>query len=232
MRFPTLIAGFFALAFLGLNVPAGGQSPQDDAGSQAVSPTVEAQTAADAKWLLALDGRPVAQAVSDKRFEPFLAKYFQNTEVKFWSTKTDIKHVPEVAVKYLGGSAAEVRLEHNRYAVMTGCIESFCQDKGLLWVDAHIDADTSQPTLAFAAIDVRAGSAHLWLFSNKDFYDSPFTIPQDLRVSLSNWLSNSKHDAVKHIDKASLVDPTGEQEMEVTPALLGVPLSMINLTHP
>ncbi|MGH9406676.1 MAG: hypothetical protein ACRD3D_12680 [Terriglobia bacterium] len=221
----------FLLALLALPVAISAQTSPDDSGSQAVNPTVAAQTAQDVKWLFALDGRPASQLAADKRFEPLLAKYFANTEVTFWSTKSAVKRVPDVAAKYLRGSNTRVAVEHNRYVVASGCVQGFCEDKGLLWVDAHIDPDTSQPGLAFAVIDVRAGSTHLWLYSNKDFYNSPFTIPQDLRVSIGKWLTARAPGAPKRIDQATLVDPTGQQQMDVTPALLGVPLSMIKLAQ-
>ncbi|MGH9344228.1 MAG: hypothetical protein ACRD19_10755 [Terriglobia bacterium] len=196
------------------------------------SPTVEAQTAGATKWMFTYEGKSANEIATDHQFEPMLKKYFPNTLVKFWSTRSETKYVPGVALEFLTGESDKVRVDDARYVIASGCLARFCEDRGLLWVDTHIDTSTSQPTFVFAAIDVRDSSAHLWLFSNHDFYDNPFTIPQDLRVNVTRWLGIRKPKAVKRIDQATLVDPTGGQQMDVAPAILGVPLSLINLNHP
>ncbi|MGH9352402.1 MAG: hypothetical protein ACRD2G_09605 [Terriglobia bacterium] len=196
------------------------------------SPTAEAQTASATKWLFTYEGKPVNELISDNRFEPLLKKYFPSTVVKFWSTQNQAKYVPGVALEFLTGDPDKVRVDDGRYVIASGCLARFCEDRGLLWVDTHVDTSTSQPTLVFAAIDVRDSSARLWLFSNHDFYDNPFTIPQDLRMAVTRWLAIRRPKAVKRIDQATLVDPTGEQQMDVAPAILGVPLSLINLGRP
>jgi hypothetical protein len=210
----------------------GAQKAQDQTPSQVASPTVETQTSSDTKWLFSYDGQPAGQLVSDKRFEPLLRKYFPNTIVKFWSTQTQVKRVPDVALEFLSGPPEKVLIERNRYVTATGCIPRFCEDRGLLWLDTRVDTDTPQPTLVFMAIDVRSSSTHLWLFSNKDFYDNPFTIPQDLRLNVTRWLAIRKPEPVKRIDEASIVDPAGQSELDVAPAVLGVPISLNHLRNP
>lgn len=208
-----------------------GQTNQDNQ-AEAPSPTVEAQTAAPVKWFFTYEGKPAGELAAAPQFAPTLKHYFPSVLVKFWSTQSQNKYVPDVAAKFLAGKPDLVRVDENRYVIASGCLESFCADRGLLWVDAHIDTTTSQPTLVFAALDVREGSSRLWVFSNHDFYDNPFTIPQDLRVNITRWLGLKKPVAVKRVDEAILVDPAGDQQMDVEPAILGVPLSMINLNRP
>ncbi|MGH9377980.1 MAG: hypothetical protein ACRD1I_04200 [Terriglobia bacterium] len=223
------------LAFAQPSKIAAQQAGADQAGPDQTgiaSPTAEAQTASATKWLFTYEGKSANELIADNRFEPLLKKYFPSALVKFWSTQSQEKYVPGVASEFLTGEPDKVRVDDGRYVIASGCLARFCEDRGLLWVDTHVDTSTSQPTLVFAAIDVRDSSAHLWLFSNHDFYDNPFTIPQDLRVNVTRWLAIRKPKAVKRIDQATLTDPTGEQQMDVAPAILGVPLSLINLGRP
>lgn len=213
------------------NQAEAGQSDQE-AQSQSPSPTVEAQTASSVKWFFTYEGKPAGELAAAPQFIPTLKHYFPSTLVKFWSTQGQSKYVPGVAAKFLAGKPDSVRVDDNRYVIASGCLENFCSDRGLLWVDAHIDTTTSQPTLVFAALDVRDGSTRLWVFSNYDFYDNPFTFPQDLRLNVTRWLGLKKPLKVKRIDEAILVDSTGDQQMDVAPAILGVPLSLINLSRP
>lgn len=208
-----------------------GQS-QGSQESQTPSPTAEAQTASSTKWLFTYEGKPSNELAADHQFEPMLKHYFPKTLVKFWSTQSQTKYVPAVAVEFLSGEPDKVRVNEDRYVIASGCLARFCEDRGLLWVDTHIDTSTSQPTFVFAALDVRDASTHLWVYSNHDFYDNPFTIPPNLRVNVTRWLGLKKPKAVKRIDQATIVDPAGEQQMDVTPAILGVPITLINLNQP
>lgn len=208
-----------------------GQS-QEAQESQSPSPTAEAQTASSTKWLFTYEGKPSNELAADHQFEATLNHYFPKTLVKFWSTQSQSKYVPAVAVEFLSGEPDKVRVDEDRYVIASGCLARFCEDRGLLWVDTHIDTSTSQPTFVFAALDVRDASTHLWVYSNHDFYDNPFTIPQNLRVNVTRWLGLKKPKAVKRVDQATIVDPAGDQQMDVAPAILGVPITLINLNQP
>lgn len=242
-RKAALLPCFIVLLLLAPGIPA---QAQDSAPGQSAesgpSPAMEAQTANPMKWLFAYAGKPSSELAADPRFEPLLKKYFPKTLVKFWSNETQAKYVPGVAAQYLAGNPGAVRVHEDRYVTAEGSVTNFRADQGLLWVDTHVDTATAQPTLVLAALDARGGSVRLWIFSNHDYYDNPFAFPQDLRLSVARWLAPPKLKAAKMekeektkeqktIDEAILVDPTGEQQMDVEPALLGVPLSMVNLNQ-
>lgn len=242
-RKAMLVSCLIVLLLLVSGVPAAAQ--ESDSGQSVESgpsPAEEAQTASQMKWLFTYEGKPSSDLAADPRFEPLLKKFFPKTAVKFWSNASQTKYVPGVAAQYLAGNPGLVRARDDRYVTAEGSVPDFHADQGLLWVDTHVDSTTAQPTLVFAALDARGDTIRLWIFSNHDFYDNPFSFPQDLRLSVARWLAppklkaekmkgEEKQKEQKTIDETILVDSTGEQQMDVEPALLGVPLSMVNLNQ-
>src|SRR5882762_9746090 len=80
----------------------------------------------------------------DPRFKPFLERYL-TTPQSFWEKN---KSISAVAMEFLA-VPGQVIGDDNRYVNADGCVQHFCPNRGLLWVDLGLQ----HPRVIFAAID-------------------------------------------------------------------------------
>ncbi len=148
--------------------------------------------------------------VWDPRFEPFLKQNLTAPQ-SFWGKD---KPLYKVALEYLGGPPGRVLLDNLRYLTADACVQHFCPNRGLLWVDLGLP----KPLVVFAAIDWitenRAtedkGAAYtLWAFSNQPF--EPAHIPAALVRSIARWTAqpSSGSTDLQNITRVILIDPDG-----------------------
>lgn len=177
-------------------------------------------------WLFDYDGQPADHLIADQRFDVLLKQYFPDTKMKPWGDKS----LPDVALQFLKGSTAKVLIDRDRYVTAPSYALKGSAGQGMLWVDTRVHAKGGQPIVVFAALlDAGSKPSRLWLISNKNYYNDPFSTPPRLRVSISRWLMLPKRKQVLKISRFTVIDPTGKKEQDVTPAILGVPLALVDL---
>jgi hypothetical protein len=115
--------------------------------------------------------------------------------------------------------------DNNRYFNADGCVQHFCPDRGLLWVDLG----TSHPLVVFVAVDWisdnkttdESGAAYtMWVFSNRAI--DPVNIPSPLVRSIARWTSQpyGHTNILQNITRVYIVDPDGTSH-PVAPADIG-----------
>lgn len=147
--------------------------------------------------------------VNDPRFQPFLRQNLTAPQT-FWANG---KPLPDVARDFLS-IPGQVLGENQRYLTADGCLEHFCPNRGLLWVDLGLP----KPLVVFAATDWisenratddKDAAYTLWLFPNQPI-DSTL-IPGGLIRSLRRWTGKPSPGAttLQNITRVFLVDPDG-----------------------
>lgn len=157
----------------------------------------------------------------DPRFQPLLRRYFTAPQ-GFWGKDSS---VAETAKDFLTGPPGVVISDENRYISADACVQHFCPDRGLLW----IDLGQPHPLLVFAAIDWisdnktidQADATYtMWVFSNRAL--DPGHVPPALRRSIDRWTTQPSPgaEALQNITRVFVVDPDGTPH-PVSPARLG-----------
>lgn len=158
--------------------------------------------------------------VNDPRFVPFL-KQNLTTMQTFWGSGTPL---PEVARDFLT-VPGDVVGENARYITADGCVEHFCPNRGLLWVDIAL----ARPLVIFVAIDWitenratddKNSTYTLWVFSNQvlDLNRLPAAFVRSIR----RWTGrpSSGSDDLQNITRVIVVDPDGTPH-PLAPAAVG-----------
>ena len=157
----------------------------------------------------------------DSRFKPLLARSLTAPQ-SFWGAG---KPLAEVAAEFLSGPAGAVIAEDNRYFSADACVQDFCADRGLLWIDLGLP----QPLLVFAAtdwisddktVDQAEAAYTLWLFSNRALPGDH--VPPALRRRIERWTATPTigDQALKNITRVFVVDPDGTPHA-VSPTAVG-----------
>jgi len=153
----------------------------------------------------------------DPRFRTFLQDTLKGTQI-FWDKN---KPLSEVVMDFLA-VPGDVIAEDNRYIAADGCVQHFCPDRGLLW----IDLGRTHPLVVFAAIDWisenhnvddKDAAYTMWVFSNHSI--DPARIPAGLTRSIARWTSQpyGKTTQLQNITRVFFVDPDGTPH-PVTPS--------------
>lgn len=156
----------------------------------------------------------------DPHFKPFLQKHL--TAPQSFMQKN--KPLSEVALEFLA-IPGDVIGDDNRYFNADGCVQHFCPDRGLLWVDLGL----AHPLVVFAAIDWisdnrttddDAAAYTMWVFTNRSL--DPAHLPAALIRSIARWTlrpsSGSTH--LQNITRVFLIDPNGTPH-PITPSTIG-----------
>jgi hypothetical protein len=153
----------------------------------------------------------------DSHFHPFLQDSLKTPQT-FWDKN---KPLSEVAMEFLA-VPGDVVADDNRYITADGCVQHFCPDRGLLWVDLG----RTHPLVVFAAIDWisenhnvddRDAAYTMWVFSNHSI--DPARIPSGLTHSIARWTSQpyGKTTHLQNITRVFFIDPDGTAH-PVTPS--------------
>jgi hypothetical protein len=191
-------------------------SPQDTAAPQ--------DSTADVQWMKSFDGKRTDSLVQDARFRPLVNRCFSDTKVTFWGNEP----LADAVFEFLG-LPGTVTVEHHRFVIVTGAVPHVARDRGLLWVDTHLDEAQADPVMAFVLTD-EGTKTTLWLYSNADFYENPETLPHNLLLNIARWIRIPRKPIVR-VNRAVVVDPSGRQQKEVPPDALGVPSSRYSLVN-
>lgn len=186
--------------------------------------TLHKQEKDDLSWLWQYtqpgSGSRETQMLGDPRFKPFLSRYLTAPQ-SFWKNNRPLS---EVAAEFLA-VPGQVTGDDNRYITADGCVQDFCPNRGLLWVDLGL----AHPRIVFVAIDWitenratdEAQSAYtMWVFSNRAIELAH--IPQPLTRSIARWTSqpSSGSTNLQNITRVFVVDPDGTPH-PVTPSTIG-----------
>ena len=206
-----LMAGL-ALSTAGLSrVPKKGVFTQDTAAPQG--------STAGVQWLKSFDGERTDSLLRDARFRPLVDRCFPDAKVPFWGNEPMV----EVIFEFLGVPGV-VTVEHHRFVIVAGAVKHFAVDRGLLWVDTHLDEAQADPIMAIVLTDLEGPKTTLCLYSNADFYDNPEMLPHNLLLNIARWIRVPRR-PIMQVNRAVLVDPSGLRQKEVPPEALGIPLS-------
>jgi hypothetical protein len=158
--------------------------------------------------------------LSDARLKPFLAEHLTAPQ-SFWSKG---KSLADTALEYLGRPRSVVA-DESRYITATGCVQEFCPNRGLLWVDLG----SPHPLIIFAATnwiaenkatDQPGANYTLWIFSSRTL--DPAHLPRRLTRSIAPWAVEPIADGtVEQFANVILVDPDG-QPHQIQPADIGI----------
>ena len=157
----------------------------------------------------------------DPRFVPFLKRYLTAPQ-SFWGAG---RPLAEAATSFLSGPPGAVINDENRYLSADSCVQHFCPNRGLLWVDLGLP----HPLVVFAAIDWisenktvdQPDAAYtLWVFSNRPL--ALDHLPPALRRSVARWTATppSAGEPLENITRVFVVDPDGTPHA-ITPDTLG-----------
>lgn len=157
---------------------------------------------------------------NDPRFKPFLQANLTAPQ-SFWGNG---KSLPETVLDFLA-VPGDVLGENDRYLTADGCVQHFCPDRGLLWIDLGLP----KPLVVFAAVDwitenratdSKSAAYTLWLFPSQPL-DSAH-IPGALIRSLRRWTNkpSSGSTDLQNITRVFLVDPDGTPHT-LAPAAVG-----------
>ena len=172
------------------------------------------EKAEDLSWLWAYasdsPGGDENRLANDVRFKPLLKRYLTAPQ-SFWGHGATLA---ETAGDFLSGPPGAVIRDDNRYLSADACVQHFCPDRGLLWIDLGL----SQPLIVFAAVDWisdnktvdQADAAYtMWVFSSRTL--NPKHIPPALQRSVARWTErpSSEGEPLENITRVYLVDPDG-----------------------
>ena len=179
----------------------------------------------DLTWLWAFaqpepEGRENDLA-NDPRFRTLLRSSFIAPQ-SFWGKD---KSLAEAAQAFLGGPPGSVIADENRYLSADACVQHFCPDRGLLWIDLGLP----HPLLVFTAIDwisenkttAQSDSTYsMWVFSNRPLDRAH--LPPALRHSIARWTAqpSSGSSDLQNITRVFIVDPDGTPH-PFSPATIG-----------
>ena len=184
-----------------------------------------AEKAEDLNWMWAyasaLPGSDENRLALDTRFKPFLKRYLTAPQ-SFWG---EGRPLDEAASAFLTGPPGRVINDDNRYLTADACVQSFCPDRGMLWVDFGLP----RPLIVFAAIDWisdnktvdQAGATYtMWVFSNRAL--ALDHLPPALRRSVARWTTQPAlaGEVLENITRVFVVDPDGTPH-PASPATLG-----------
>ncbi len=166
-------------------------------------------------------GNDESRLAADPRFTVFLQHSFTAPQ-SFWGKD---RSLGETAIDFLTGPPGTVIEDENRYLTADACVQQFCPDRGLLWVDLGL----AHPLVVFAAIDWisenktvdQTDAAYtIWVFSNRLL--SRDHIPPALHRSVARWTARPARGegALPNVTRAFVVDPDGTPHA-VSPAMLG-----------
>ena len=152
--------------------------------------------------------------VHDPRFKPFLKQHLTAPQTFWGASGVGNKHLHEVALDFLGGPPGRVFADSNRYLNADACVQHFCPNRGLLWIDTRLP----QPLVVFAAIDWitenratddPSAAYTLWLFPSRAIDSTE--VPAALTRSLRRWTTqpSSGSTQLQNITRVFLVDPDG-----------------------
>lgn len=163
--------------------------------------------------------------VLNPRFKTFLHRHLTAPQ-SFWNADTgrSPKPLADVALDFLA-VPGDVVGEDNRYLTADGCVQHFCPDRGLLWVDLGLP----RPLVAFAAIDWitenratddKNATYTMWVFSSRALDASQ--LPPSLVRSIRRWTTrpSSGSTDLQNITRVFLVDPDGSAH-PLTPSDIG-----------
>lgn len=218
MQLNLQLAALFFL--LPLSVPAQIHSPQI---------TIRKHQAEDVSWIWQYtDPTPDGsenQLVHDPRFKPFLKQNLIAPQ-SFWGQNAgDPKLLSDVALDYLGGPPGRVFADQNRYLNADACVQHFCPNRGLLWIDTGLP----HSLVIFSAIDWisdnratddKNATYTMWVFSNQPL--DPTHIPGAFTRSIRRWTAqpSSGSTDLENITRVLLVDPDGTPH-PVAPSTVG-----------
>ena len=203
-------------------------SPTLSALAQLHSPQVtlhRAEKPEDLSWLWTYaspaPGAAENKLALDARFVPFLKRYLTAPQ-SFWGAG---RPLAEAAASFLSGPPGSVINDDNRYLSADACVQQFCPNRGLLWVDLGLP----HPLVVFAAIDWisenktvdQPDAAYtLWVFSNRPL--APDHLPAALRRSVARWTATPlpEGEPLENITRVFVVDPDGTPHA-ITPDTLG-----------
>ncbi len=183
------------------------------------------EKAEDLSWLWTYaseaPGSDENRLAKDPRFVPLLKRYLTTSQT-FWGHGAPLA---EVASDFLTGPPGVVIRDENRYLSADACVQHFCPDRGLLWVDLGL----SQPLVVFAAtewisenktVDQRDAAYTMWVFSNRML--NPEHVPPALRRSVARWTAQppSESETPENITRVFVVDPDGTPHA-ISPTTLG-----------
>ena len=179
----------------------------------------------DLSWLLEYS-RPAPEGnenglARDARFSALLRRSLTAPQ-SFWGTG---KPLAEAAADFLSGPPGTVKVDENRYLSADACVQSFCPDRGMLWVDLGLPT----PLVLFAAIDwisdnktteQRDAAYSMWIFSNRAL--EPARLPPALVRRIAQWTAqpSSGSEQLQNITRVFLVDPDGTAH-PLSPATIG-----------
>ncbi len=183
------------------------------------------EKAEDLSWLWAYasdaPGSDENRLAHDPRFKPFLKRYLTAPQ-SFWGHGATLA---ETASDFLIGPPGTVIRDDNRYFSADACVQHFCPDRGLLWVDLGLP----QPLIVFAAtewisdnktVDDGDATYTMWVFSNRAL--NPEHLAPALRRSVTRWTEQppSGSEMRENITRVFLVDPDGTPHA-VSPTTIG-----------
>jgi hypothetical protein len=156
----------------------------------------------------------------DAHFKALLVQHLTAPQT-FWSKG---KSLADTALEYLGQPRSVVA-DENRYITATGCVQEFCPNRGLLW----IDLGSPRPLIVFAATnwiaenkatDQPGANYTLWVFSNRAI--DPARLPRSLTGRIAPWAVEPLADGtIEQIANVILVDPDG-QPHPLQPSDIGI----------
>lgn len=163
--------------------------------------------------------------VLNPQFKTFLQRHLTAPQ-SFWNVDTKLapKPLADVALEFLA-VPGDVVGDSNRYITADGCVQHFCPDRGLLWVDLGLP----RALVVFAAIDWitenrgtddKNATYSMWVFSNRSL--DPAQLPSALVRSITRWTGrpSSGSTDLQNITRVFLVDPDGSAH-PLTPSDIG-----------
>lgn len=146
----------------------------------------------------------------DGRFRPLLKRYLTAPQT-FWG---EGRPLHQAAESFLIGPPGTVINDDNRYLSADACVQHFCPDRGLLWVDLGLP----HPLVVFAAIDWISDNKtvdqpdatySMWIFSNRALPVDH--LPPALCRSIKRWTETpaSEGEALENVTRVFVVDPDG-----------------------
>jgi hypothetical protein len=160
----------------------------------------------------------------DQHFQTLLVREFKQQQAMWGS---DPNHHPSLAsiVPLFVTKYGAVSSTDNRYIIVDGCVPSFCNAAGMLWIDTQGD----NPLVIFTAINWTASGTpanepgaeyEMWLYANRNI--DPNALPFTLTSAIADWNARlaAAHRLVPHITHALLIEPSGAP-YALNPELVG-----------
>jgi tetratricopeptide (TPR) repeat protein len=138
------------------------------------------------KWTLKYRGTDVNRVLLDARFESLVERIIPKDDVNLIGKKHALK---DIVLELMGGPPDPVRVEEDRYVVLSACRHQSCDEKAFLWYDTKEEKGIAAILHYFYQSDQPDDLPSVYIATRQ--YERA-DVPEAFHRALGRWLEEKK----------------------------------------